>query len=141
MDRHRLTKTIAAALKGQPVSLAYLFGSQARGTADEESDVDVAVLAEEGLLPQDRHGLRVDLSLALADRLQLPLERIDVVVLQDVPILLQYNVIRCGSLILSRNPSVAKAYILSVEQEYEHESPYLDRDVSVTINRILARRA
>ncbi len=50
-----LERALTAVLERYPdVKLAYLFGSQARGTARTLSDVDVAILLEEDV---DRHSV------------------------------------------------------------------------------------
>ena len=47
MPPEQFTASLAAVCRSYPVSLAYLFGSHARGTADAESDIDVAVPSPE----------------------------------------------------------------------------------------------
>jgi predicted nucleotidyltransferase len=83
LDRLRAGATSAFA--GEPVRFAYLFGSQAAGTARPGSDVDVAVmLADE--VPRDEHLAR---SLRLAGALETaagvgPIEAL--VVLNEAPL-------------------------------------------------------
>ena len=119
-----------------PLVLVYLFGSYAREKADAESDVDIAVLSDDGSSPQERLRLRLCLTRALADALAIPIEKIDVVVLQDVSILLQYNVIRKGKLIFAKGPSARIAYTLEVERRYEDELPFLERETEMTLQRL-----
>lgn len=45
-DRETVIARVRQALAGTPARAAYLFGSWARGTADEFSDVDLAIVAE-----------------------------------------------------------------------------------------------
>src|SRR5580704_4253653 len=122
---HPLDHGIRLACAGLPVTLVYLFGSHARGTADTESDVDVAVLAAPTLSKVQRHDLRLELSRTIAGALGMPLERIDVVVLQDVPVLLRYNVIRCGRPIISGGSAARATFEVQTEQSYEDERPML----------------
>src|SRR5437016_2520034 len=95
----RLVAGIPGVLSPYPVELAYLFGSHARETADDESDVDIAVLANPALSQDERRDLRFDLLPACSQGLSLPITTIDLIVLQDVPALLQYNVIRHGQVL------------------------------------------
>ena len=124
-----------------PVMLAYLFGSHARSSADAESDIDIAVLADASLSKDERLDLRFRLRIALAESLRLDLEMIDIIVLQDVPILLQYNVIRTGRVLYARDANTRSDFQLRVEQLYEDEAPYLERESAITLQRILARRS
>src|SRR5438045_416233 len=95
-----ITRAIVDACRPFPVTVAYLFGSHACGIADDESDVDIAVLVEASLTPQERGRLKLKLLRRLAE--SLPIDAIDVVLLQDVPVLLQYNVIRHGDPVFVR---------------------------------------
>ena len=134
-----LPQLIAATCKRHPIALAYLFGSHARGTADDESDIDIGILAEANLSKAERSDLKLRLIRELSDALSVPMEQVDVVILQDVPALLQFNIIRNGKVVFGKKQSAD--YILAVERAYEDESPYLDREAEVTIQRILAHRA
>jgi uncharacterized protein len=136
----RLRQSIKPVLHSQPVVLAYVFGSVARGTADSESDLDIAVLTLPSLSKEQRFDLRLKLHRLLAEALHVDLEQVDLIILQDVPTLLQYNVLRNGQLLFALSPSVHHAFELSVEQRYEDESPYLEREAKMTIERILSHK-
>jgi predicted nucleotidyltransferase len=145
MAAHRsatgLEDTIREICRSQPVQLAYLFGSHARGTADAESDIDVAVLADPSLSKEQRHALKLRLGRALGELLPLDRGEIDVVILQDVPTLLQYNAIRGGKPVFAAHPSVRTAYELNVLNRYDDEQPLLDREAELALDRILSRAA
>jgi len=94
--RHQLI----AALALEQICAAYLFGSQASGTAGPLSDTDLAVLVEPAAGVDERFRLRLEL-IAQATRL-LQTNRVDVIVLNDAPILLRHRVIRDGELLLER---------------------------------------
>lgn len=136
-----LSPTLADVCRSHPVVLGYLFGSHARGTADADSDIDVAVLADPGLSPNERLNLRFRLMRHLAEVLDHPLDQIDIIVLQDVPSLLQYNVIRTGQPVFERDPAARHTFELSVERRYDDERPYLERETTITLQRILSRTA
>jgi uncharacterized protein len=136
-----LVERLRAVSSAEPVALAYLFGSAARGTTDQESDIDVAILTDQSLGKEDRQELRLRLMRSFGDALGVPTDRLDVIALQDVPTLLQYNAIRVGSLVYERMPGTAKGFEFSVERRYDDESPLLDRDADLTIDRILSRSA
>ena len=69
------------------------------------------------------------------------MEKFDVIVLQDVPVLLQFNVLRNGQLLFARTPQDSRDFAMNVERRYEDESPYLDREAAITFERILSHRA
>jgi len=137
----RLTTTIRTICHSQPVVLAYLFGSHARGTVDADSDIDLAILADASLLPLQRSELRFRLMRTLAEELNVPLEQIDLIILQDVPSLLQHNVIRNGRVLFARETSARREFELAVERRYDDESPYLEREADITVKRILSHTA
>lgn len=90
-------ETLREVLHGfSEVRLAYLFGSVAAGTERASSDVDVAVL------------LTPEASTTILDRLTHALERatgrtVDLVDLATAPPLLAHEIIKNGTIILSRN--------------------------------------
>lgn len=90
-----LRETVAATLADHPVSVGFLFGSQARGEAHEQSDVDVAVAFAETAPGEQGH---VEARLALGADLALALEtdEIDVVDIQAVSPALVRAVFRDG---------------------------------------------
>ncbi len=135
---HRLSETIQALSRTHPVILAYVFGSQARGTADAHSDLDIALLLDASLSPEERFDLRLSLRRALATALEIDPDTLDLVILQDVPVLLRYNILRGGRLLFTTTTSARHAFELAVEEAYEAESPYLDREAAITLERILS---
>jgi predicted nucleotidyltransferase len=135
-----LPAAIRTACMPHPVRIAYLFGSHARGTDDADSDVDVAILVHSGLSAEARYDLRMRLLRDLAEAMGMPPEKVDVVVLQDVPVLLQLNVIRNGVVVLEGSRAERIAYELEIERRYDDERPYLEREASLTVERILSRR-
>lgn len=94
-----LRTRLREALEREPdVLVAYLFGSHARGTSGPLSDVDVAVLLSDDADPFKR---RLDLigavSRIVGD------ERTDVVVLNEVPVALEFRVLRDGQELVCRD--------------------------------------
>lgn len=75
----------------------------------------------------------------LATALGKPLEKIDLIILQDVPVLLQFNIIRNGILLHEKDRSERISHALHVEQDYDDERYYLDRESDSTLTRILSR--
>ena len=94
----RLRATAPGVLADEPVSVAYLFGSHARGEASRLSDVDVALLAPE-VRPRDRLDLRLRVIGRLSTAARIP--DLDVIVLDESPLTLTGRVVRDGIVIYS----------------------------------------
>ncbi len=136
-----LENRIQRACASFPVTVAYLFGSYVQGAADDESDVDIAVLVKPGLSALERHDMKLRLIRACSEECGMPLEKMDIVILQDVPVLLQLNVLQRGKLIFAKSAAVRRAFEIEVERTYEDERPYIERETELTLERILAHRA
>ena len=93
------------------IRIAYLFGSQSDGRASADSDVDVAVLLQDGA------DAVVDLH--LGDYLSRALGKtVDVVVLNQASPILQHEVIRDGARLMEVSPMVRRLYELSAFRDY-----------------------
>lgn len=102
-EREQLVGAIARALEPLAgVRAALLFGSHARGRARPESDVDVAVLLDARAAPEDPHSRLQRLLAALAA--ELAADRIDLVILNEAPPALAFQVLKHGIVALNRDP-------------------------------------
>ena len=102
---------------------AYLFGSEARGTAGPRSDVDVAVLYGEApakTLAAQPYDLEDDLHGLLGRPVQ-------IVVLDAAPPDLVHRVLRDGQLVLDRDPSTRIRFEVDARNAYFDLLPFLDR--------------
>lgn len=137
---HRMIAVLSKTLgRDSDVRLAYLHGSHARGYSDAESDVDIAVLADPSLSKDQRYDLRIKLMGAVAECPDMPSKKIDLVILQDVPVLLQFNIIRNRIVLFERDRNERISYELRVEQAYDDEQYYLERESQVIMQRIFSR--
>lgn len=102
------------------VVLAYLFGSHAAGEAGPTSDIDIAVLLERG-----EKGLYSSFrELMLEVRQALGTERFDLVLLDNAPPALQFEIISRGKLIYCRDEQVLNAFEMAVIRRYQ-DTAYL----------------
>lgn len=85
-------------LSSRGVRLAYVFGSAARGTEREDSDLDLAVFLGRGVSPEEAFNLRLDLTTTLVGLTHQ--DDVDVVVLDHAPPVLAFEVIDTGRLFL-----------------------------------------
>ena len=106
--------------KKHQVKLAYLFGSRAKGNAAEESDYDIAALFKGNLL--DPLALKETAFLALDLNKFFP-KKLDIVSLNNVPLLLKYEVVAHGKYIYCENNDERVKFEVSIIKEYIDEEP------------------
>ncbi|MGI9861230.1 nucleotidyltransferase domain-containing protein [Moorella naiadis] len=88
-------------IKRNEIEFAYLFGSHARGTANNLSDVDVAIFLKESLMPPaGPYGYKSELLVSMRQQLRLP---VDIVILNETSRSLRFRVIRDGKILFCRN--------------------------------------
>src|SRR5690606_16141240 len=98
----RLLRAVERGAEALPeVQAAFLFGSHATGRARADSDIDVAVLLDAEFAQANRAGSlrRVIESLAA----HLAADRLDVVILNDAPPALAFQVLKHGKVAFERN--------------------------------------
>jgi predicted nucleotidyltransferase len=98
------------------VVAVYLFGSAARGTRGERSDVDIAVLTRPRETSQRRSRSLVEYVQAACDALGT--DNVDVVLLHRAPIALRHEVFREGKPLLVRDPEALTRFRLESSREY-----------------------
>jgi predicted nucleotidyltransferase len=105
------------------VRLAYLFGSQAKRKAHALSDVDIAVLLTEQSSPLEQSRARMRLMSELM-RL-LGREDVDVVLLNQAPLLLRHRVLRDGRLLFAADERERVQFAAETYQHYlDHRHMY-----------------
>ena len=80
---------------------AYVFGSHARGSDTQHSDLDVAVYVDESASTSNPYGYSAELATDLMRIVQR--DAVDVVILNRAPPLLYHRVLRDGNRIVSRD--------------------------------------
>ena len=111
---------IAGYLKKQErVKLAYLFGSVAEGKEGKLSDVDLAFFLDESLSKKERFNLQLKSISELTSILKT--DRIDLVIMNDAPISLNYEIIKANHPLLVRDEGNR------IDFEHRILSRYLDR--------------
>lgn len=101
-DRDKLCAAIARALERLPdVQAAFLFGSRATGRARPDSDVDVAVLLDVAAAPKDAR-TRLSRIIEALGR-EIAADRVDLVILNDAPPALAFQVLKHGLVVCERD--------------------------------------
>lgn len=112
MELDHLTELFA----GEAVEIVYLFGSQARGDVGRTSDVDIAIL-----LPNEPSVEECARSqLHFLDKLTryLKSDNVDVVILNQSPLLLQHRIVRDGKVIFCCDERKRAHYEAQVIRDY-----------------------
>jgi hypothetical protein len=118
-------RQLARIFKKQKVVFAYLFGSQAKGTAGSLSDIDIAVYFDDEVAAAERFDLRLEVLGELTDLYKT--DRVDLVVLNDTPHLLAHRILKEGLLVFSDNDKMRLEYEVKAVLEYLDWKPYLDK--------------
>ncbi len=115
------------------VILAYLFGSTVRGDTGRLSDVDIGVLLDEKLSKKDRFDLELKLISEIA--ILIKKNKIDLVVLNEAPLLLAHNIIKNGIILKSDEIERVK-FETKILSMYIDEKYYIKRHTEETLKRI-----
>lgn len=115
------------------VILAYLFGSTVRGDAGRLSDVDIGVLLDEKIPKKDRFDLELKLISDIA--ILIKKNKIDLIILNDAPLLLEYNIIKSG-IILKSDEAERVKFETKILSMYLDEKYYIKRHTEETLKRI-----
>lgn len=115
------------------VTVVYLFGSIVRGEANILSDIDIAVLFDNVLEKKEAFKLHLKLISELTGLLKT--NNVDLVVLNDSPLLLTYNVIRDG-IILKSNEPVRVKFETKLMSRYLDEQYHIKRHARESLRRI-----
>ncbi len=105
----------------EEILFAYLFGSQATGKTRHDSDVDIAVYLPKEIPPKRFFDWRLKLMAEL--RPVLRTDAVDVVILNEAPLVLRYEIISKGKILLNRDPKKELEYKLWAWDEYFDTAP------------------
>ena len=118
------------------VELAYLFGSVAEGTAGKLSDIDLAVFLDKSLSKKERFDLQLKLMSDLTSILKT--DKVDLTVMNNAPLLLNYNIIKQGK-ILKEDIEAKIRVECRILSHYLDMKYYIDRHTNLAIKRIARR--
>ncbi|MFH2033577.1 MAG: nucleotidyltransferase domain-containing protein [Candidatus Margulisiibacteriota bacterium] len=114
-------KKIRHLFKKYPIQAVYLFGSRANDKAGTLSDYDFGVLLKENI-PQPKYSdIKLKLTVDLVHGLKN--DCVDVVILNDAPLLLKYEVIKNRKCLYNTNPAKTAMFLfstLSLYFDWEH---------------------
>jgi uncharacterized protein len=115
------------------VKVAYLFGSTVRGEANCLSDVDIAVLFDKSLSKEEAFDFQLKLIGELTTLIKT--NNVDLVALNESPLLLTYNAIRSGIILKSDEP-VRVRFETKIMSRYLDEQYHIKRHTRESLKRI-----
>jgi len=118
------------------VRLAYIFGSAARREMGNLSDVDIGVYLDNSLSKHERFKIRLELASQLGKLLEN--DRIDLIVMNDSPLPLNYNIIKHGK-ILKSDEGLRVRFEAGILSRYLDRKYYMDRHDFLALKRISER--
>lgn len=133
-DARRAAEEAARHLAGDPrVRLLYVFGSAADPLRAAVGDVDLAVLADPPLSPDDLLQLRADLVLATGTE-------IDLVSLNDASVVLAWEVADSGRCLYATDVDAEVEFVTRARDRYWDFKPFLDEQWRLAGERLLERQ-
>ena len=115
----RIKKVLA---KHREVLVAYLFGSIARGEANEKSDMDIGILLEKGFKPERFY----EIKLAGEIERETGVKKVEVTILNNKPISFLNQVLRYGKVIFSSDERARVNFETTVTKKYIDLKPYFE---------------
>lgn len=108
---------LAKKLSAYPeIAAVYLFGSFARGNPRRGSDVDIAVFTKD--IPSTRRRSRTRAEFAAAASKTLGTDKVDVVILNQAPVVLRHEVFRDGKVLFVRDRGALSRFRVRSSREY-----------------------
>ncbi len=120
-----------------PVVLAYLFGSQADGRVHSRSDVDVAVLLDEGLSPIEQGWWQLELIGRLAGAWHT--DDVDLVILNRAPPFLRHQVVKARCRLYVRSEDERVRFEVAAMRDWFDWQPRRERLERAMLQNILRK--
>ncbi|MHA1300337.1 MAG: type VII toxin-antitoxin system MntA family adenylyltransferase antitoxin [Candidatus Helarchaeota archaeon] len=119
--------------KDKDVLLGYIFGSYAKNTQNKLSDIDFAIF-----LKKNKKDYLINKRMEYIGKLIeiFKINEVDLVILNNAPIFLQYVIIKTGNLIFSRDEKTRVKYETRVIRDYLDIKPLFDYYNKYLIKRI-----
>jgi predicted nucleotidyltransferase len=132
LSDEELESTREALRAHKDVLFAYLFGSWARRTAMQASDIDLAVYFRDELTPSERFDLRLNLMDGVSP--PAPPREWDVVALNDVSVTFAYEILERGEPLMINDRAALVDFRFRTYRDY-HDGAYHRRLIEDARNR------
>jgi predicted nucleotidyltransferase len=128
------TKITQYFIDKKEVKFVYLFGSHAGNKATRLSDIDIALYLDEKLNSNERFEFRLKLISEVSTVIKT--DKIDLIILNDSPLLLSFNVVHDGIIICANDEKKRIQFETKIMSFYFDQQYYFKRHAQATINRI-----
>jgi predicted nucleotidyltransferase len=105
------------------VRLAYVFGSQLRGNARADSDLDLAIDTGYSTTPRERGAIKLQLIAVLTDRLGALGERADIVELREASPAVAFRVLQEGRIVKETSRAERVRLAAQLMRAYDDDAP------------------
>ncbi len=136
LEKSKTSKINNFCRKHSEIILVYLFGSQATGRTGPLSDIDLAFLVDKALIDEASYPYGYHAYLTSEMISLLGSNNLDVIILNDAPPLLKFQVIHRGEIIFCRSESHRLAFYVRAFNEYQDFKPMLTVQHSYLIKRL-----
>ena len=126
-----LERVIEALFKNyEEIQIAYLYGSYAKGTQTEYSDIDIGIILKEDFKPP--HLYFADLSLKIESHFNYKIN-VDLRIINNATPRFLFHVIKNGRIIFQKNRTITHEFELKVLSMYQEIKPMLDMYDEISI--------
>lgn len=120
MVEEETVEAIRRVLQTYPdISFAYVHGSRTRGTAHEESDIDIAMVTSGTLSTRDLSRIALDIE-------DVTSTEVDVGVLDEAGVIFQHQVLEHGQLVYVADESARIRFEETVYRRYHDYKPFFE---------------
>lgn len=119
------------------IKVAYLFGSQAEEKASPLSDVDIGVLIDEKMGKEQRLELKLELISELSKLLKT--DKIDLIIMNNASINLNYEIIKCGKILFEKDAASRILFESMILSKYLDRRYYEKRSIDLFLEKIKKR--
>jgi len=121
------------------IKVAYLFGSQAEEKASPLSDVDIGVLIDEKMGKEQRLELKLELISELSKLLKT--DKIDLIIMNNASINLNYEIIKCGKILFEKDAASRILFESMILSKYLDRRYYEKRSIDLFLEKIKKEEA
>lgn len=119
------------------VRLAYLFGSHGKGTEGPLSDIDIAVFLDNNLSKHERQETQLELLSEISSIVKT--DRLDLVVMNDCPIDLNYEIIKHGRILNIKDEGEKVDIESMILSRYLDRRYYEQRSLNTFLDRVIEK--
>jgi uncharacterized protein len=123
--QERIPLMVSKLIETRCIEAVYLFGSAAKKNLKPLSDIDIAVLINDGLKKEEIESLKLALIELIAGALST--EEFDLVILNDAPIRFSYTILKDGELVFVKDEKHLIDFREKVVRRYLDFSYYLKK--------------